>query len=293
VLDDIEPPQSLDVLRDRLRAMRLQPGFEKYGWRESTVFPLNTKTPGSNLYSRVMVVVADENYPMEDEKGGLSSAWVSELAVPEVKLLTEALNRQTSLSQITQFDKQVSADAQLNAYMALGLSWLMIVIYVWFRFGKARWGIAAVIALIHDLIITTGCVVATHYIADTAIGRALMIDKFRIDLGMLAALLTIVGYSVNDTIIVFDRIRENRGRGTEVTPDMISHSINQTLSRTVLTVLTVQMTVIIMYIIGGQGIHSFNYVMLIGLSFGTYSSVAIASQFLLKHKQLASARTSS
>ena len=183
-----------------------------------------------------MVVVADENYPMEDEKGGLSGTWISELAQPEVKLLTEALNRQTSLSQITQFDKQVSADAQLNAYMALVLSWLMIIIYLWFRFGKARWGVAAVVALIHDLIITTGCVVATHYIADTAIGRALLIDKFRIDLGMLAALLTIVGYSVNDTIIVFDRIRENRGRGTEVTPDMISHSINQTLSRTILTV---------------------------------------------------------
>jgi protein-export membrane protein SecD/preprotein translocase SecF subunit len=287
VLDDLEPPQSLDVLRDRLHAMRLQPGFEKYGWRESAVFGLRTKSEGSNLYKRVMVVVADENYPMEDEKGGLSGAWVSDLAQPEVKLLTEALNRQTSLSQITQFDKQVSQDAQLNAYMALVLSWLMIIIYLWFRFGKARWGVAAVIALIHDLIITTGCVVFTHYIADTAIGRALLIDKFRIDLGMLAALLTIVGYSVNDTIIVFDRIRENRGRGTDVTPEMISHSINQTLSRTILTVLTVQMTVVIMYIFGGQGIHSFNYVMLIGLTFGTYSSVAIASQFLLKHKQLA------
>ena len=287
VLDDLEPAQSIEVLRERLRAMRLQPGFEKYGWREAAVFGLIPKAAGANLYKRVLVAVADENYPMEDEKGGLSGAWVSELAQPEVKLLTEALNRQTSLSQITQFDKQVSQDAQLNAYMALVLSWLMIIIYLWFRFGKARWGIAAVIALIHDLIITTGCVIATHYIADTAIGRALMIEKFRIDLGMLAALLTIVGYSVNDTIIVFDRIRENRGRGTEVTPEMISHSVNQTLSRTILTVLTVQMTVVIMYIFGGQGIHSFNYVMLIGLSFGTYSSVAIASQFLLKHKQLA------
>lgn len=287
VLDDIVPAQRLDVLRDRLRAMRLQPGFEKYGWRESAVFGLRSKTEGGDAYSRVLVVVADENYPLEDEQGGLSSAWVSDLAEPEVELLQAALQRQTSLSLITQFDKQVSQGAQLNAYIALVLSWLMIIIYLWFRFGKVRWGLAAVIALIHDLIITTGCVLATYYLADTAIGRALMIDKFRIDLGMLAALLTIVGYSVNDTIIVFDRIRENRGRLTEVTPQMISQSVNQTLSRTILTVLTVQMTVVIMYIFGGQGIHGFNYVMLIGLSFGTYSSVAIASQFLLKHRQVA------
>jgi protein-export membrane protein SecD/preprotein translocase SecF subunit len=287
ILDDVDPPQSMDVLRQRLRAMRLQPGFEKYGWRECEVFGLHSTTEGGGLFDRLMVVVADENYPLEDEKGGLSSAWVSDLAEPEVELLQAALQRQTSLSQITQFDKQVSRDAQLNAYIALVLSWLMIIIYVWFRFGKARWGLAAVIALVHDLIITTGCVVATYYLADTAIGKALLIDKFRIDLGMLAALLTIVGYSVNDTIIVFDRIRENRGRMTEVTPQMISLSINQTLSRTILTVLTVQMTVIIMYIFGGQGIHGFNYVMLIGLSFGTYSSVAIASQFLLRHRQLA------
>jgi len=287
VLDQVEPPQPLEALSERLRAMRLQPGFEKHGWRESEVFGLRSKTPGSNLYSRLMVVVADANYPLEDEKGGLSSAWISELAEPEVELLQEALQRQTSLSQITQFDKQVSADAQLDALIAVVLGWLVIIIYLWFRFGKVRWGLAAVSGLIHNILITLGLVIVTQYIADTSIGRVLLLDKFRIDLTMVAALLTIIGYSVNDTIVVFDRIRENRGRLADVTVPLINLSINQTLPRTMLTGLSVIATVAIMYVVGGQGLHGFSYAMLIGLICGTYSSIAIAAQFLLRREELA------
>jgi protein-export membrane protein SecD/preprotein translocase SecF subunit len=291
VLDQVEPPQSVDVLSDRLRAMRLQPGFEKHGWRESEVFGLRTKVPGSNLYSRLMVVVADENYPLEDEKGVLSSAWTSELAEPEVELLQAALQRQTSLSQITQFDKQVSADAQLDALIAVVLGWLVIIIYLWFRFGKARWGLAAVSALVHNILITLGFVIVSQYLADSPIGRALLLDKFRIDLNLVAALLTIIGYSVNDTIVVFDRIRENRGRLADVTVPLINQSINQTLPRTMLTGLSLIATVAIMYIVGGAGLHGFSYAMLIGLVCGTYSSVAVAAQFLLRREQLAEGRT--
>lgn len=287
VLDQVSPPQPWEALSERLRAMRLQPGFEKHGWRESEVFGLRSATAAGNLYSRLMVVVADENYPLEDEKGGLSSAWVSELAEPEVELLQEALQRQTSLSQITQFDKQVSADAQLDALIAVVLGWLVIIIYLWFRFGKVRWGVAAVSALVHNVLITMGFVIVTQYVADTAVGRALLLDKFRIDLTLVAALLTIIGYSVNDTIVVFDRIRENRGRLADVTAPLISLSINQTLPRTMLTGISVVATVAIMYVVGGQGLHGFSYAMLIGLVCGTYSSIAIAAQFLLRREQLA------
>lgn len=290
VLDQVTPPQDVDVLSRRLRAMRLQPGFEGHGWRESVVFGLKPSEPGSDLYSRILVVVADENYPLLDEEGVIAGTWERELADKEVELLQAALQRQTSLSQITQFDQQVSGEAQLDAYIALALSWLVIIIYVWFRFGNIRWGLAAVAALIHDVIFATGCIAATYYLADTAIGKALMLDKFRIDLGLVAALLTVIGYSVNDTIVVFDRIRENRGRLSEVTPKMINDSVSQTLSRTLLTLLTSLITVFIMYLFGGPGLHGFTFVLFIGLSIGTYSSIGIASQFLLRRRALSAVK---
>jgi len=290
VLDQIQPPQSLETLKNRLRSMRLQPGFESHGWRESDVFGLTPSSPGSDTYSRAMIVVGDENYPLLDEQGGLSSAWVTDLAEPEVKLLQAALQRQTSLSQVTQFDKQISQEAKTNAYIAVVLSWLAIIIYVWFRFGNIRWGLAAVIALMHDVLVALGAIGLAHFIFNSPIGHWLMIEKFRVDMALVAALLTVIGYSVNDTIIVFDRIRENRGRQKDVTPEIINSSISQTLSRTLLTVLTVFLTVIIMYIFGGRGIHGFNYALLVGILTGTYSSFAIASQFLVTRKAAALAR---
>ncbi len=287
VLDDIQPPQTLATLKNRLRAMRLQPGFESHGWRESDIFGLKPSAPGSDTYSRAMIVVADENYPLLDEQGGLSSAWVTDLAEPEVNLLQTALQRQTSLSQITQFDQQVSGEAQTDAFIAVTLSWIIIIIYVWFRFGNIRWGLAAVIALIHDVFVAIGAIAASHYLYNTAVGKALMIDNFRVDLALVAAVMTVIGYSVNDTIIVFDRIRENRGRLSDVTPEMLNHSISQTLARTLLTSMTTFFTIIIMYVFGGPGIHGFNFAMFIGILTGTYSSFAIAGQLLVKRKALA------
>jgi len=287
VLENIEPPQKISTLNARLRAMRLQPGFEAFGWRESTVFGLTPTQPGGDLFSRAMVVVIDENYPMLDDQGAISFAWERDLAEKEVDLLQQALQRQTSLSQVTQFDRQVSGEAQLDALLALALSWLAIILYVWARFGDARWGFAAVLALVCDVIVAVGCIVAAHYIEGTAIGRALLIDKFRIDLSVVAAVLTIVGYSVNDKIVVFDRIRENRGRLNTLTPKMVNDSISQVLPRTFLTGVTALATIFIMYVFGGPGIHAFNFVLFIGIVFGTLSSIGVASQLLLRrHERL-------
>jgi SecD/SecF fusion protein len=94
-------------------------------------------------------------------------------------------------------------------------------------------------------------------------------------------MLTIVGYSISDTIVIFDRIREVRGKSPELTEEMINKSVNQTLSRTVLTVFTVLLVTVILYIAGGQAIHAFAFTMLIGLISGTYSSVYIAAPCLL------------
>lgn len=287
LLDQISPPQRLDVLKGRLRSMRLQPGFESHGWREGATFGLQAAPGSPDLFSRVLMVVADENYPLDEQSAAVSSAWASELAEPEVALVKAALTRQTSLAQITQFDEQVSNQAKQNAYIAIVLSWLMIIIYLWFRFGNIRWGLAAVVALIHDVFVALGALGLAYFIAETAIGKALLIERFRVDMAVVAALLTVVGYSVSDTIIVYDRIRENKGRQIEITPKLVSDSISQTLARTLLTVLTVFMTIVIMYIFGGRGIHGFTYVMLAGIITGTYSSIAVASQFLVKRKLLA------
>ena len=288
LLTDMDPPQTVDGLATRLRAMRLQPGFEKHGWRESTVIPLEPASPGSDRYLAMMVVVVDENYPLE-EGGEPSSAWIAELAEPEVQLLTDALQRQSSLRQITQFDNQVSSDAQQDALIALALSWIVIIIYVWFRFGNIRWGLAAVAALVHDVIIAGGAVALTFYLAGTVFGGFLKIEHFRIDLALVAAFLTVIGYSVNDTIVVFDRIRENRGRAADVTAEVMNRSVSETLSRTVLTLLTTLVAVFIMYLFGGRGIHGFSFVMLVGLTVGTYSSIGVASQILVRRAARAAA----
>ncbi|MCR4413743.1 MAG: hypothetical protein NUV77_15090, partial [Thermoguttaceae bacterium] len=113
------------------------------------------------------------------------------------------------------------------------------------------------------------------------IGSALGVEPFKINLVMMSAFLTIAGYSLNDTIVIFDRIREVRGKAPQVTEDMINLSINQTLGRTLLTGLTSMMVIVILYILGGPTIHGFAYAMIIGVITGTYSSIYIASPFLL------------
>ena len=105
----------------------------------------------------------------------------------------------------------------------------------------------------------------------------MLIEPFRIDLGVVAALLTIIGYSLNDTIVILDRIRENRGKLPLPTAKIVNKSINQTFSRTLLTSVTTLLAVGIMYAEGGSGIRSFTFCLLVGLVVGTYSSVAIAA----------------
>ncbi len=179
------------------------------------------------------------------------------------------------------FDSQLAAETQLIAMYAILASWAAILLYLWFRFGSWTFGAATVLCLIHDLFFTLGVIAACHYVAGTGFGNALGIRDFKIDLPTVAALLTLVGYSVNDTIVVFDRIREVRGKNPALTPQMINDSVNQTLSRTVLASLTVWVVVIVLYIFGGEGVHLFAFVMIVGVIVGTYSSIYIASPLLL------------
>jgi SecD/SecF fusion protein len=174
---------------------------------------------------------------------------------------------------------KVAGDTQRLAIFAMLTSLLGIIGYIWIRFQRVVYGLAAVVALIHDVLITLGAIALSFYLAGSL--GFLKIEEFSISLPIVAAFLTIVGYSLNDTIVVFDRIREVRGKSPDLTETMINQSINQTLSRTVLTSLTTLIVVAILYWFGGQGIHGFAYALVVGVMVGTYSSVFVASPALL------------
>jgi len=168
--------------------------------------------------------------------------------------------------------------------VAIALALLAIVVYIWIRFGDVLFGVTAILALIHDVSIVLGLTCATYYLSQTFLGSlpgGLAITHMRIDLAMIAAFLTIIGYSLNDTIVVFDRIRENRGKLATLSPPLVNAALNQTLSRTVLTSLTTFLAVGVMFLFGGPGIHGFSLALLAGVVVGTYSSIGIATTLVM------------
>jgi len=148
--------------------------------------------------------------------------------------------------------------------MAMSYALIFIVAYLWFRF-ELKFAVGAVIALIHDILVTVGVF--------ALVGK-------QISMPVVAALLTIIGYSLNDTIVVFDRIREDlklyRGRGLPFA-EILDMSINQTLSRTLLTSLTTLLVVAVLFIFGGSVINDFAFALIVGVLVGTYSSIFVAS----------------
>lgn len=170
---------------------------------------------------------------------------------------------------------KVGSDLRNKAIMALVFSWIGMLIYIAWRF-EFRHAVGGILALVHDVAITVGVF-------------SLLNKEFT--LTIVAALLTIVGYSINDTIVVFDRIRENaRKHLKQELRDTINASINQTLSRTILTSLTVFIVVAILFIFGGEVIHDFAFALLVGVVVGTYSSIFIASSIVLAWENIRPSR---
>ncbi len=158
---------------------------------------------------------------------------------------------------------KIGKDLQKKAAFAVIFSLLGMLLYIWFRFRHFAYGAGAVIALFHDVLIALSFLVFFNR---------------SIDLTVIAALLTLVGYSINDTVIVFDRIRENiRLRKGTTLEEIINNSINETLSRTIITSGTTFIVVVCLFFLGGSVIHNFAFVLFIGIIVGTYSSIAIAS----------------
>jgi SecD/SecF fusion protein len=173
----------------------------------------------------------------------------------------------------------VAGNTQLVAIYALIASWMGIILYLWVRFQGVAFGLAAVIGLIHDVFVMLGAIAVSIYIAPFL--GFLMVEPFKINLPIVAAFLTIIGYSVNDTIVVFDRIREVRGKDPDLTRQMVNDSTNQTLSRTLLTSVTVFLVVVVLYFFGGDAIHGFAFALLVGVITGTYSSIYVSAPILL------------
>ena len=160
----------------------------------------------------------------------------------------------------------VGADLQKKALLAIGFSLVGMLVYIWIRF-QLPYAVGAVAALFHDVLITLTALAVTHR---------------EINLPTVAALLTLVGYSVNDTVVVFDRVRENlRLRRGEELESVMNLSINQTLSRTFITSGTTLVVVLSLYIFGGDVINTFAFVLLVGILVGTYSSIFVASPVAL------------
>ncbi|HEY1963917.1 MAG TPA: protein translocase subunit SecF [Acidobacteriaceae bacterium] len=161
---------------------------------------------------------------------------------------------------------QVGAQLRGQAIRATLYSLLGMLIYLWWRF-ELIYGVAAVVAVFHDTLITIG---------------AFSLTNKELTLTVIAAILTLVGYSMNDTIVVFDRIRENlRMTRREPLPDIVNRSINQTLSRTVLTSGLTFLTVLSLFLFGGEVLHGFSFALVVGILIGTYSSIAVAAPMLV------------
>jgi preprotein translocase subunit SecF len=177
-----------------------------------------------------------------------------------------ALGGNLEVRRIEVVGPTVSAELNRTGVIAVIASMFGILLYVWFRF-EWQFAVAAILALSHDVFITVGMFSLLWY---------------EFDLAVVAAILTLAGYSINDTVVVFDRIRENLRRYKRMPLiELLNLSINETLSRTVLTSVTTALAVLALYIFGTQVIHGFSFAMLFGIVIGTYSSIFVAAPFLL------------
>ncbi|MBD3377054.1 protein translocase subunit SecF [candidate division KSB1 bacterium] len=168
---------------------------------------------------------------------------------------------------VTEIGPKIGGELRQAAMMAILFALLGILIYISWRF-EFKFAVGAVIALFHDVLITLG---------------VFSILNLEVSLAVVAAFLTIVGYSLNDTIVVFDRIRENlKVMRRETIENIFNYSLNQTLSRTVITSVTTLIVVLVLFFLGGEVIHDFSFALIIGVIIGTYSSLYVASPLVLE-----------
>jgi len=261
----------------RFRNLRFKPDARGFSWHTYKICGLDLAPAEPNQPTSSFVYVG-----VEPEAGfrQLSEEEWTRFEENETAKVLAATTLETSLPRVTQISPSIGAEARTQALIAIVLSLSALLAYIWFRFGNLRYGLGAVVTLFHDTCATLGAVTGCTYIAGTIFADKLLISDFKIDLAIIAAFLTLIGYSLNDTIVIYDRIRENRRKGT-LTAQIISNSINETLARTLLTGITTLVVVLTMYIFGGPKLRGFNFALIFGLIVGTYSSIAISAPVLL------------
>ncbi len=181
------------------------------------------------------------------------------------KTLLENLNTDVNFRRVENVGPKVSSELLKSGVIAISLSLAAMLFYIWIRF-EWQFSVGSIIALFHDVVITVGI---------------FSILSLEINLSIIAAVLTIVGYSMNDTVVIYDRIRENLLKYTQLNINEISNiSVNETLSRTIITSLTTLLALLSIYILGGEILRGFSFAMILGVLIGTYSSIFVAAPIL-------------
>ena len=186
--------------------------------------------------------------------------------IPEIKKnLINKLNSEISFRRVENVGPKVSSELLQSGIIAITLSLAAMLFYIWIRF-EWQFSVGSIIALFHDVVITVG---------------VFSILSLEVNLSIIAAVLTIVGYSMNDTVVIYDRIRENLGKFTRLNiSETADLSINETLSRTIITSVTTLLALISIYVLGGEILRGFSFAMILGVIIGTYSSIFVAAPVL-------------
>ena len=202
---------------------------------------------------------------MDNEPDKFSQKFVEKMVNAFPEIVPE--NKTDFILSIEKVGPKIGSELSGDAIMAILSALTLILIYISIRF-EFKYAVGAIAALTHDVLITLG---------------VFSILDYEVSLAVIAAFLTIVGYSLNDTIVIFDRVRENvKSIKNATLSDVINKSINQSLSRTIITSLTTFFVVLILFIVGGEVIHTFAFAMIIGVIIGTYSSIFVASPVVIK-----------
>ncbi len=186
--------------------------------------------------------------------------------IPNIKKnLSDSLNSDINFRRVENVGPKISAELLQSGIIAISLSLAAMLFYIWVRF-EWQFSIGSIIALFHDVIVTLGI---------------FSLLSLEINLSIIAAVLTIVGYSMNDTVVIYDRIRENLGKYHKLNiSDIANLSINETLARTIITSVTTLLALFSIFILGGEILRGFSFAMILGVFIGTYSSIFVASPIL-------------
>ena len=186
--------------------------------------------------------------------------------IPKIKEnLSDNLNSEINFRRVENVGPKVSTELLQSSVIAISLALAAMLFYIWIRF-EWQFSVGSIIALFHDVVITLGI---------------FSILALEINLSIIAAVLTIVGYSMNDTVVIYDRIRENLFKYTKLSiVDIANLSINETLARTIITSITTLLALVSIYILGGEILRGFSFAMILGVIIGTYSSIFVASPIL-------------